>query len=88
MPFITGGVAYGNIEANAPGVASTSDTNAGWTLGAGAEFALAGNWTAKAEYLYVDLGDITCGVASCGGGAPSKIEFNAHIVRGGLNFRF
>jgi outer membrane immunogenic protein len=31
-------------------------TKIGWTVGAGAELALGGNWTAKIEYLFVDLG--------------------------------
>ena len=84
MPFVTAGVAYGDIEAR--GTPKTSDTNAGWTVGGGVEVALAGKWTAKAEYLYVDLGDIQCGTASCG--APVNVDFTTHIVRGGLNFRF
>ena len=34
---------------------SESRTSAGWAAGAGMEVALTGNWTARAEYLYVDL---------------------------------
>jgi outer membrane immunogenic protein len=30
----------------------------GWTLGAGAAYALDNHWTIKAEYLYVDLGSV------------------------------
>ena len=82
----TGGVAYGDIKAKAPGLAGVSDTSVGWTVGAGAEFALAGNWTAKGEYLYVDLGDVNCSAANCG--APAKVDFTSHIVRAGLNYRF
>ena len=37
-------------------LAASTDTKAGWTLGGGLEAALAGPWTAKVEYLYVDLG--------------------------------
>ncbi|HET7678538.1 MAG TPA: outer membrane protein [Xanthobacteraceae bacterium] len=88
MPYVTGGVAYGDIEARAPGLRGTSDTNIGWTVGAGTEFALAGNWTAKGEYLYVDLGDLTCSAANCGGVGRTKVDFNAHILRAGLNYRF
>lgn len=84
MPFITGGVAYGDIEAK--GRPAATDTAVGWTLGAGAEVALAGNWTVKGEYLYVDLGDVTCPAASCG--APAKVDFNTHLLRAGLNYRF
>jgi len=85
MPYITGGGAFGTFNASAPGLAGGSATNAGWTLGAGIEFAIAGNWTAKAEYLYVDLGHFNCG----GCGAPTdNVSFNANLIRGGVNYRF
>ncbi len=88
MPFVSGGAAYGDIKASTPGFAGASDSNIGWTVGAGAEFALTGNWTAKGEYLYVDLGDVTCSAAACGGAGPTKVDFTTHIVRAGLNYRF
>ncbi|HKM56290.1 MAG TPA: outer membrane beta-barrel protein, partial [Isosphaeraceae bacterium] len=40
-------------------VASFSHTKSGWTLGAGVETRLWGGWSAKLEYLYVDLGTVT-----------------------------
>ena len=46
------------------------------------------NWTVKGEYLYVDLGDINCSVANCGGTGPTKVDFTSHLVRAGLNYRF
>jgi len=86
MPFVTGGGAFGDIRASTPALAGGNTTNAGWTVGAGIEFALVGNWTAKAEYLYVDLGKLSCG-AGCG--APvDNVSFTANIVRGGINYRF
>jgi outer membrane immunogenic protein len=84
MPYITGGAAIGDIRATQIGVASTSDTNVGWTIGAGLETAVAANWTAKLEYLYVDLGDVNC--AAC---APAtNVDLQAHLIRAGLNLRF
>ena len=81
LPYVTGGAAFGNIKTNIPGVGSTSDTNVGWTVGGGIEAAVAGPWTAKVEYLYVDLGR---------GGSilGSDAKFNANVVRAGLNYRF
>ena len=61
MPYITGGLAYGDVSARVKGFPEQSDMRAGWTLGAGVEVALAAPWTAKLEYLYVDLGDVGCG---------------------------
>jgi len=87
MPYITGGAAFGDIRASNPGFPGGSVTNAGWTIGGGLEFAVAGHWTAKAEYLYVDLGNFTCGIA-CNGVAGDTVSFRANILRGGLNYRF
>jgi outer membrane immunogenic protein len=86
MPFVTGGAAFGNINASTPGLAGGSSTNAGWTIGAGLEFAIAGSWTAKAEYLYVNLGKFNCGL-NCGA-ATDNVSFSANLIRGGINYRF
>jgi len=86
MPFVTGGMAIGNINATTPGLAGNSTTNVGWTLGAGLEFAIAGRWTAKAEYLYVDLGKFNCGVGC--GAATDNVSFSTNVIRGGINYRF
>ena len=87
MPYVTGGLAYGDVNANINGLATTSDTNFGWTVGAGLEGALAPNWTAKIEYLYMDLGNTTCGVLVCGA-LGNKIDFTSNIVRAGVNYKF
>jgi outer membrane immunogenic protein len=86
MPYVTGGLAFGNIQAN-PSVAFTSNdvTNAGWAVGAGVEFALVQNWTAKVEYLHYDLGNLTCTVCAP---APTTVDFSADVIRAGLNYRF
>src|SRR5262249_54383100 len=75
LVYVTGGFAYGSAKtwgqlsgfrpAGAPisvGL-SNSDTNGGWTVGAGVEARLWGNWTGKVEYLYLDLGDFNNNVA-------------------------
>jgi len=86
MPYLTGGGAFGNINASTPAGSGGSATNAGWTVGAGLEFAIAGHWSAKAEYLYVDLGKFNCG-AGCGA-AVDNVSFTTSLIRGGVNFRF
>lgn len=86
LPYVTGGLALGDIKASVPGFAGSDTTNAGWTIGGGIEFAIAGHWTAKAEYLYVDLGKVTCGIAC--GAATQNVSFNANLFRGGINYRF
>jgi len=69
---------------------SSSKTKAGWTVGAGAEYAITNNWTLKSEYLYTDLGKAR-GEASFNTfyntyDFESKIKF--HTVRVGLNYKF
>jgi outer membrane immunogenic protein len=86
MPYLTGGLAVGDIRASAPGLGGASTTNAGWTVGGGLEVALPGNWTAKAEYLHVDLGQLNCGL-NCG--APTdNVSMHEDLVRAGLNYHF
>jgi outer membrane immunogenic protein len=86
----TGGAAFGNIQTGLiPPSTFDSSTEAGWTIGAGIEVGFAPNWTAKAEYLFVDLPDATCTtVANCGGAVGSTVSFNENIVRAGINFKF
>jgi len=86
MPYVTGGAAFGDIKGSGPGLAGVDTTNVGWTAGGGIEFAIAGHWTAKAEYLYVDLGNVSCGIAC--GAATQNVSFKTNLLRGGINYRF
>jgi len=82
MPYVTGGLAVGNISHTVAGAGSTDTTKAGWTLGGGVEAALpVPRLTAKVEYLYVDLG-------RGGSVLGSDAKLNANVVRAGLNYRF
>ena len=69
LVYGTGGVAYGQVKdsvtfngsalggaVTAAANATFKDVKAGWTVGAGIESALWGGWSAKLEYLYIDLG--------------------------------
>ncbi len=84
MPYVTGGLAFGNIEARRVGFGGTESTEVGYALGAGVEAALWGPVSAKIEYLYVDLGDAGR-IPGPGGG---RADFQTSIVRAGLNYRF
>ena len=92
MVYATGGYAYTNIgldvTATAPGpitaTASSNSTKSGATIGAGVEWAFAGPWTAKLEYLYIDTG--TQAVTLLGVTDNARIRNN--ILRTGINYRF
>lgn len=96
LAYATGGYAYGRVAlkgtATAGGVSAslTQDaTPSGWTVGAGTELALGPNWSARLEYLYVDLGTVNYTIAVPS--APSltdsaRVQMN--VVRAGVNYRF
>src|SRR5690606_29037841 len=65
--YATGGVAYGETSASnvasdltnfgfVSGRGSANEKHIGWVAGAGAEFMFSDRWTARAEWLHVDLG--------------------------------
>lgn len=81
----TGGAAFGNVEGGNIGGPFDSGTQVGWTAGAGIEGALTPNWTARVEYLYVDLGNFTC-TANCLGGGTLNLTEN--VIRVGVDYKF
>jgi outer membrane immunogenic protein len=87
MPYVTGGLAYGDVSASVTGNRGASETQAGWALGAGIEYAFNGPWTARLEYLHIDLGDFACG-RRCGTAGPDNVSFRSDMVRAGLNYKF
>jgi iron complex outermembrane recepter protein len=95
LAYGTGGAAFGDVRANFPNDPVSSVTEAGWTVGAGVEVALAANWTAKAEYIFVDLRDGLC-MADCAIQHPRAmptipdivVTFNESLVRAGVNYKF
>ena len=62
-------------------------TNVGWTAGAGLEYAIDRNWSAKLEYLHVDLGTATfMGAAS--GTSTLTVPVTNKLARLGVNYRW
>jgi outer membrane immunogenic protein len=107
LAYVTGGLAYGEVQSDllvsgtnaaVPVTAafSSTSTRTGWTIGAGLEGRLGGNWTGKIEYLYMDLGTVTSGpfvtpIIALGGGFLAT-NFNSRITdnifRVGVNYKF
>jgi outer membrane immunogenic protein len=93
--YATGGLAYGQVNSSetigtaVPSAFSNSITNVGWTVGAGIEGVIGGNWTAKLEYLYVDLGTVSSSYALP---ITNVISYSSHVtdnvLRVGLNYKF
>ena len=76
------GFAVGELQAQTFGLQSESHTNVGWTGGAGVEMGLNQNWSAKIEYLYLNLGSTNFAVTGVNNG------FSASVIRTGINYHF
>ncbi|MGA8171614.1 MAG: outer membrane beta-barrel protein [Methylocystis sp.] len=78
----TAGFAYGGVDAG-----GYSNTRSGWTAGGGVEWMFTPRWSAKVEYLFVDLDS---GGASGGGGwnVGNHIHPQINVVRAGVNYHF
>jgi outer membrane immunogenic protein len=109
--FATGGLAVGGASTQGSvGVGlppantflwsgSNSATMIGYAIGGGAEWAFSGHWTAKAEYLWYDLGTISHPL-NCMSGAlcgtltlyptlgNTRLSVAGSILRLGINYKF
>jgi outer membrane immunogenic protein len=79
--YATLGLAYGGGKVEMGGF-SESNTHVGWAAGGGIEVGLSPNWSAKAEYLYVDLTDQRYVLFG------NNTGFESNILRFGVNYRF
>jgi outer membrane immunogenic protein len=110
--FVTGGLAMGRVSSSgsvytsyqtAPigpydvWAGSSSSTRTGYTIGGGFEYALSEHWTAKTEYLYYDLGNVSHPlnviISNQGPGSYPTLGSTISSVRGsiirvGLNYQF
>ena len=93
MPYATAGLAFGDVSGSETGPAAfgSGDTyRIGWTAGAGVEDAFAPRWSAKLEYLHVDLGNgpVFDDTFAGGGTAAQHVKFESEILRAGINYKF
>lgn len=90
--YAKAGAAFGEVDytVRAPTVVSRgTDTRTGWTVGAGAEYALWDNWSVKAEYNYIDLGTRTVTTTSpAGPPLPADAKVTEHMIKLGASYRF
>jgi outer membrane immunogenic protein len=83
------GTPLGSTKTFASGTAI--NTHGGYTVGGGSEWVLSGPWTAKLEYLFVDLGTVN-NTFNGGGTVVPMVVATSHvrdnIIRVGINYRF
>lgn len=93
MPYATAGAALGDLkESFSPSIGTligTTTNRVGWTAGGGVQYAFDRSRSAKVEFLYVNFGTFTCGVACTGIATRSlDITLTEEIARFGINYRF
>jgi outer membrane immunogenic protein len=88
----TGDFTVTNLTTGSSFTLSNDNTNSGWLVGAGVEWAFASNWSAKVEYNYLGLDNRTFAVPA---GSPFLVgdtftrgDRNIQMVKLGLNYRF
>jgi outer membrane immunogenic protein len=88
MPYLAGGVAFGNIKNSGSidgiGSFSESKTLTGWTAGAGVDYAATDNLIVRLEYRYTDYGDKDIDF----GGLNTNQDFKTNEVRLGVAYKF
>jgi outer membrane immunogenic protein len=75
------GLAYGELKGTYLGLDETK-TEVGWAGGAGMEVGITPNWSAKVEYLYMDLSSRAYSITGTTNG------FQANMLRFGVNYHF
>ena len=97
LVYVKGGGAWvgsNNPTININGVGttfSTSNSNWGWTVGAGVEYAFWGTWSARLEYDYVGLTNQTFTVPTTSAVLPND-QFtgnsrNVQLITAGINYK-
>jgi outer membrane immunogenic protein len=79
--FGTAGLGYGDLSAKVAGF-SEDHTRLGFTAGGGVEVGLTPHWSAKGEWLYLDLTNANFSPTGTSNGLA------ANLLRLGLNYRF
>jgi outer membrane immunogenic protein len=99
--YLTGGLAYGRVQTSATGFetfaapggttsASVTATKSGSVFGGGIEAALGGPWTARIEYLHIDLGSQSLAFQDPFIPRTDMVtaSMRENVFRAGVNYRF
>jgi len=85
----TGGFAYGGIDDKLSGTGGSKEksyTGTGYAAGGGLEYAFNPAWSAKVEYLYINLGSDTLTAHVPPHDVSAKFDHEYNTVRVGLNY--
>jgi len=79
--YATLGLAYGELKGTFLALDETK-TEIGWAGGVGAEYGFTPNWSARVEYLYMDLASRSFSITGTDNG------LHANMLRLGVNYHF
>lgn len=65
-----------------------SNTQVGYTVGGGWEYAFANHWSVRLEYLYYGFGSSTAPPGTLSAADSTKVTNSVQTVDVGVNFRF
>lgn len=96
LPYVTGGIAFGNYQYDTVFVegscrrCSESANRVGWTIGAGVEYAITDNITARIEYRYSDYGTKKNGITNFAVSdlVSRQVDLKTNDVRVGVAYKF
>lgn len=94
LPFVTAGVAFSKYEAQTNIPVPVADlrqmdlNKAGWTVGAGVEYAFTDNLIGRIEYRYADYGHKTRSGTFLFPTQPARLDLSTNDVRVGLAYKF
>jgi outer membrane immunogenic protein len=101
--YVTGGLAWARIESFTQNIEdpdlttiTQTDTRLGWTIGAGIEYAVGWGWSARAQYLFVEIPNFTTFTPGVGPGTEPGSPWNNlnngpihnHLLQFGLAYKF
>jgi outer membrane immunogenic protein len=101
LVYATGGAAWQHFEVTStcnigggscggflPAVVTNSATKTGWTVGAGIETSVGGNWFARAEYRYADFGPSGFTIDRAASMDNFDVALRTHTVTFGIAYKF
>jgi len=94
--YVTGGAGFSDVNhtASPPGVApfvftgTYSNTQVGYAVGGGLEYAIAQHWSVRVEDLYYGLGSSTAAPGTLSAANSTKVTNNVNTLDFGVNYHF
>ncbi|MEW9807050.1 outer membrane protein [Mesorhizobium marinum] len=83
LVYGAGGLAVSEVSVDAAPIIDETETFAGWTVGAGVEYAFTQNWVTRLDYRYSDYGGSNFGFMG-----TTDVDVTEHAVRVGVGYKF